>query len=74
MVPSLRKFNASEAAQEKLKIIQFYDAHGAEETKKYFGVSRKTVWVWKGQRVAEGGQLEALVQVHASKPYAAHDH
>ena len=37
MLPSLRKFNADETAQERLKIIQFYDDHGEAETVKYFG-------------------------------------
>jgi hypothetical protein len=41
MLPSLRKFNHSEVAQERLKIIQFYDEQGEAKTKKYFGVNRK---------------------------------
>lgn len=60
MLPSLRKFSANEAAQERLKIIQFYDEHGEAETIKYFGTNRKTVWTWK-QKLAQGeGKLQAL--------------
>jgi len=61
MIPSLRKFNANEAAQERLKIIQFYDAHGETETKKYFGVNRKTIWAWKNKLKVYGGRLESLI-------------
>ncbi len=43
MLASLRKFSADEAAQERLKIIQFNDEHGGAETKKYFGANRKTI-------------------------------
>ena len=60
MLPSLRKFSANEVAQERLKIIQFYDDHGEAETKQYFGVNRKTLWAWKQQLKRTGGHLEAL--------------
>ena len=60
MLSSLRKFSADEAAQERLKIIQFYDEHGEAQTIKYFGVNRKTVWTWKRQLHRSGGQLQAL--------------
>jgi len=61
MLPSLRKFNHSEVAQERLKIIQFYDEQGEAKTKKYFGVNRKTVWAWKHKLVTARGQLAALI-------------
>ncbi len=35
VLPSLRKFSANEVAQERLKIIEFYDAEGEEKTQKY---------------------------------------
>src|SRR5574340_1209997 len=61
MLPSLRKFSASEIAQERLKIIQFYDEHGEAETKKYFHVNRKTINVWKKKFARSGHRLESLI-------------
>ena len=67
MLASLRKFSANEVAQERLKIIEFYDCHGEAETKKYFGANRKTVHVWKKRLEASGQHLEALA-VHSTRP------
>ncbi len=61
MLPSLRKFSANEVAQERLKIIEFYDAEGEEKTQKYFHVNRKTLNVWKKKLVRSGHRLESLV-------------
>ena len=60
MLSSLRKFSADEAAQERLKIIQFYDEHGEAATRRYFGTNRKTIWAWKRKLQVGGGQLRAL--------------
>jgi transposase InsO family protein len=67
MLPSLHKFTADETAQERLKIIQFYDEHGEAQTIKYFGANRKTVWTWKQQLRRAGGQLQAL-RPHSTRP------
>lgn len=61
MLPSLRKFSASEVAQERLKIIEFYDEHGETETKRYFKVNRKTINVWKRKMEHSGQRLESLI-------------
>lgn len=61
MLPSLRKFSADEVAQERLKIIKFYAAHGEAETQKYFQVNRKTIFVWKKKLAQSGQRLESLV-------------
>ncbi len=61
VLPSLRKFNANEVAQERLKIIEFYDAEGEEKTQKYFHVNRKTLNVCKKKLARSGHRLEALV-------------
>ena len=61
MLPSLRKFSADEVAQERLKIIEFYDAHGEEETQRYFHANRKTIYVWKKKLARSGHGLESLV-------------
>ena len=67
MVPSLRKFSADEVAQERLKIIQFYEEHGEAQTIKYFGGNRKTLWTWKRHLQRAGGQLQALCP-HSTRP------
>ncbi len=60
MLSSLRKFSADEVAQERLKIIQFFDEHGEAETLRYFGTSRKTIWTWRRKLQTAEGQLQAL--------------
>ena len=60
MLSSLRKFSADEVAQERLKIIQFFDEHGEAETQKYFQANRQTVWTWKRKLQRAEGQLQAL--------------
>jgi putative transposase len=67
MVPSLRKFSADEVTQERLKIIQFYDAHGEAETLTYFHVNRKTIHVWKRRLAQAQGHLAAL-GVQSTRP------
>lgn len=67
MLASLRKFSADEVAQERLKIIQFYDEHGEAQTQKYFGVNRKTVYVWKKKLANSAGQL-AVLRAHSTRP------
>jgi hypothetical protein len=47
MAPHLRRFDASEVAKERLKIIKFYTSHGEVSTKEAFGIGRKTICVWK---------------------------
>ena len=61
MLPSLRKFSASEVAQERLKIIELYDKLGEAECIKYFQVNRKTIYVWKKKLARSGHRLESLV-------------
>ena len=61
MLPSLQKFDASDLAQEKLKIIQFYDAYGEAATKAAFGADRKVISRWKQRFRASGGKLCALI-------------
>ncbi len=61
MLPSLRKFSADEAAQERLRIIEFYDEAGEAKTQRHFGVNRKTIHVWKKKFVRSGHRLESLV-------------
>lgn len=61
MLPSLRKFTGSEAAQERLKIIQVYDELGEAGSIKYYRVNRKTIHVWKKKLAHSGNRLESLI-------------
>jgi len=41
MLLSLRRFSKNEVAQERLKILEFYQEYGEKATMKAFGVNRK---------------------------------
>lgn len=60
MLTSLHHFQQEEIAQQRLKIIQFYDEYGAVATKKAFGVSRQVIWTWKKRLHQARGHLQAL--------------
>ena len=47
MLSSLKRFTKDEVAQERLKILEFYQEYGEKATMKAFGVNRKTIWVWR---------------------------
>ena len=61
MVSSLRKFDSSEIANQRLKIIRFYVKHGEKTTKEAFGVGRKTIHVWKKRLKLSNGKLASLI-------------
>jgi putative transposase len=44
----------------RLKIIEFFDEYGEEATRKAFGKSRSTVYLWKRKLSLSGGRLSAL--------------
>jgi transposase InsO family protein len=67
MLYSLRKFKESEIAQEKMKIINFYDQYGEEKTKEFFGADRKVVSRWKKRLKEERGRLTSLIP-HSTRP------
>lgn len=46
--------------EERLKILEFFDEFGAVATKKAFGKSRSTIFLWKKNLKEEGGRLSAL--------------
>lgn len=68
MLYSLRKFKESEIAQEKMKIINFYDQYGETKTKEFFGTNRKVVSRWKKRLKEEGGRLVSLIP-HSTRPH-----
>ncbi|MGO9613750.1 MAG: integrase core domain-containing protein [Dissulfurispiraceae bacterium] len=61
MLASLQRFDKSEVAQQRHKIIKFYDYYGEAATKEAFGADRKIIHVWKKKLAQSGGKLEALV-------------
>ncbi len=67
MVASLRRFSENEVAQQRLKIMKFYEKHGEEATKEAFGVDRKLISKWRKRLKENGGRLEALVP-HSTRP------
>ena len=61
MISSLRKFDTSEVAGQKLKIINFFNSHGEKTTKEAFNVGRKTISVWKRKLKLSRGKLTGLI-------------
>ncbi|WP_141738720.1 helix-turn-helix domain-containing protein, partial [Acidithiobacillus caldus] len=47
-------------AQERLRIVQFWDKHGLVAACDAFGVSRRTLYRWRAALKAEGGNPAAL--------------
>lgn len=46
--------------EERLKIIDFYDDYGAEATRKAYGKSRSTIYLWKQKLKSSAGKLSVL--------------
>ncbi len=44
----------------RIKIIEFFDEYGKDATKKAFGVSRSTVFLWKKKLKEDGNRLSSL--------------
>jgi transposase InsO family protein len=61
MLHSLKRFNKDEVAQERAKILRFYQRYGEQATKEAFGVDRKLIHVWKKRLKDNGKQLMALI-------------
>ncbi len=47
-------------AEERLKVLKFWDHHGLQATREAFGVSRRTLFAWRAQLREGGGQPHAL--------------
>src|SRR5438067_6960865 len=61
MLKSLKRFAEDEVAQERFRIIAFYDQYGEQTTKEAFGVDRKTVWVWKKRLKDNRSSISSLI-------------
>jgi transposase InsO family protein len=67
MLYSLRRFSRDEIAQERFKIIQFYDRFREQATKEAFGADRKVIHVWKKRLKEKDNKLMALIP-YSTKP------
>ena len=61
MLSSLRKFSRDEVAQQRLRIMEFYDRYGEQATKEAFGADRKVISKWKKKLNRLDGAMEGLV-------------
>lgn len=61
MLKSLKRFSESEVAQERLRIISFYDKRGEAATKEAFGVDRKLIYIWRKKLKERKGHLSSLI-------------
>lgn len=67
MLWSLKGFGESEVAQQRMKIIGFYESYGEAATREAFGADRKLISRWR-RRLREGdGKLSALIP-HSTRP------
>ncbi len=61
MLRSLRRFSRDEVAQQRLRIIRFYEQYGEEATKEAFGAGRKVISQWRKRLHKHNGALEGLI-------------
>jgi len=65
---SLARFERSEVAKQRLRIIEFYKRYGERATKEAFGVDRRLVSRWRRRLADAGGDLSALVPL-STRPH-----
>jgi len=51
---------AKDAIEKRVEIIKFFNDYGAEATKRAFGKSRSTIFLWKQKLKSKNGKLSAL--------------
>lgn len=61
MLSSLRSFGDSGVAEQRMKILQFYEKYGEAATKEAFGADRKVISRWRRLLKESRGDLTALV-------------
>src|SRR5579883_1254099 len=61
MLKSLKKFSKDEIAQERLKIIEFYEKFGEKTTREALHVGRDTVWIWKRRLKHNHNSISSLI-------------
>ena len=68
MLHSLRIYKRSDVAQQRMKIIKFYEEYGEKATKEAFGADRKVISKWRKRLKDNGGDLTALIP-HSTRPH-----
>jgi len=61
MLASLNKFDVSEIAHQRVKIIAFFEEYGEKATIEAFGADRRVISRWRQRLKAKQGKLQALV-------------
>lgn len=61
VLPSLRKFNQSEVAKERQRILNYNDHYGGLATLDTFGVDRKLIYIWRQRLRQNKKKTSALV-------------
>ena len=51
-----------EGIEQRVEIIKFFDDYGAEVTRRAFGKSRSTIYLWKQKLKKAGGKLSVLAR------------
>jgi len=61
MLSSLRRFGSSGVAEQRMKIMQFYEKYGEKATQEAFGADRKVISRWRGLLKESAGDRTALI-------------
>jgi len=61
MLYGLRNFDTNEIAQQRMKIMQFYEKYGEKATKEAFGANRKVISRWRKRIKDSKGKIDALI-------------
>ena len=61
MLASLKSYQSSDIAPERMRMIRFYKQYGEEATKEAFGADRKVISRWQKRLRESGGKLTALI-------------
>ncbi len=61
MLSSLQKYDQSEVARQRFKIINFFDEYGEKATKEAFGADRKVISRWRQRLAQSNGKLQSLI-------------
>lgn len=57
---AIRVLMVTDKATHKARVLAFWEKWGLAATVEAFGISRRSLYLWKRQRTAGGGRLEAL--------------
>lgn len=68
MLHSLKIYKRSDVAQQRMKIIKFYEEYGEKATKEAFGADRKVISRWRKRLKSNEGSLTALIP-HSTRPH-----